>query len=173
MGAATRSKKQDTRKPNLRPNRLAETISVVISFASKVMVTLAVPQGEKLSEKGNITFQGGIRKGWRLPGSPVEALSALAFEVNGVSLNRSASGVHPSDAGNTTVFHSAVIEIENSEGEPEPYRVQVYATHRTKQGDYNLKVSAFPHVVPKGISGPQVTGELTAGEGFVLDTDEG
>lgn len=175
MAAATRSKqKQDTRKPNLQPNRLAETISLVISFAGKAMATLAIPQNGKLSDKGNITFRGGIRKGWKLEGDPMTALGNVALSANGTALGVSSAGVHKSQsaAGNLTVFHSAVVEIANSEGEPERYMVQVYVTNRVKHGDYNLSVSAFPFNAIGGVAGPAVVGELVAGDGFVLDIDD-
>lgn len=165
MGAAT--KKTDTRKPNNQPNHLGATIALGIILAGVKLGELLIPQGDKLSDKGNITFSGGIRKGWKLVGdNPSAVLAQLSFTANGEALKASQHGVHASEKGNPTVCHTAVVSLASTSGEPISYMVQVYPTFSVAKGSYNLSMRAFP--VALGVSGPQVVGEIV-GSGIVLE----
>jgi len=164
MAAAT--KKQDTRKPNLHKSGLPETIALAIIVAGTKLGELLIPQGDKLSEKGNVTFSGGIRKGWKLAGDPLQVLASIGFTVNGDTMKASGQGVHASEKGNPTVCHTAVTALAVKGGEPISYMVQVYPTFSVSKGSYNLSVRAFP--VALGVAGPQVVGEIV-GDGIVLE----
>ncbi len=168
MAVAT-SKKQDTRKPNLHTSGLPERLVLAIIVAGVKLGEVLIPQGDKLSEKGNVTFSGGIRKGWKLAGEPLTVLNSIAFAINGQVLKMAGSGVHSSEKGNPTVCHTGVVQLPlegNGAGEPISYMVQVYPTFSNAKGSYNLSVRAFP--VALNVGGPQVVGEIV-GDGIVIE----
>lgn len=168
MAAATSTKKQDTRKPNLQPNALPAQVVVEVIFDGKVMGTIGVAQGDKLSNAGAITYFGGITKNWKLPGDSSTALAALAFTVNGTALSRSTGGVHANKADNPCVFHSTVVDLPNTGGEPMAYMSQITATYRADKGYYTLQILASP---VRGGGGPVVRGEIVGS--FEIDGFEG
>lgn len=156
-------KKQDNRKPNFQPNHLPAMLAVIVRLAGEILGGVTAVQGDKLSEAGNVTYKGGIKDGWMLPGTWMDTLKNLSFEVNGVTLSAAASGVHQSTAGNPTVCNLGTVELPDSreEGKTVKYQVQVYATWLVKKGSYSLGISAFPQgVLTGGPRGPQVIGEV-------------
>jgi hypothetical protein len=163
----TTSKKQDTRQPNQQPNHLQPTLAAVIGYAGNTG-TVQVPQNDKLSAAGNVTYQGGIRKGWLIDGEPVDVLGTVTAEIEGVVLTRAAAGVHASQAGNPTVCLTALIPLPSAQAdEPVRYQVQVWITYRVKHGDYTLSISGQPFGLKPGQAGPQVRGDVA---GFELVT---
>lgn len=179
MGATTTSKKQDTRKPNLHTSGLPERLALAIFLAGVKLGEVLIPQGDKLSEKGNVTYSGGIRKGWTLgtinpefsdaerAAFIMDTLRSLGFAINGQTLNVAGTGVHPSEKGNPTVCHTGVVQlpVEGNGSEPVSYMVQVYPTFSNAKGNYNLSVRAFPLAI--NVGGPQVVGEIV-GDGIVV-----
>lgn len=165
---------ENSKLVNTGQSGLPETLNIGILLSGEELGSIAVPQAEFLSDKGNVTYRGGIRKGWKLPGEAIEALSALAVTVDGIEASQHASGVHLSSprihrkgpkagspiagtGGNPTVGFTAVVPLTAGD-ETKDYMVQVYAT-RIKDGSYNLSVKGFP----QGIApvGPQVVGEVS------------
>ncbi len=163
MGATRTATKQDTRQANLHTSGLPETIALAIIFAGTKLATLLIPQNTKLSGNGNVTFSGGIRQGWKLPGDDRSAvLAALSFAVNGEAAKVSQHGVHDSGEGNPTVCHTVVVELPKADSDPVRTLVQVYATFSNAKGAYNLSVRSMP--VATRVAGPQLVGEITDGE---------
>lgn len=175
------SKKQDNRKPNFQPNHLPNALAVGISLNGSELATIAVPQRDKLSEAGNVTFGGGLTKraGWQLPGAPVDALNALSFTVtpanvdddgnisrvgDTVEMGKASSGVHKSEKGNDTVCHMATTALPST-GDPVNYTVQVYATN--VDGAYALSVSGFLKATPQ--ASEPIKGVLVSTGNLVLD----
>ena len=169
--AIRNSNKQDNRKANVQPNHLPASLSVDVSVNGELLGTIGVPQGNKLSEKGNISFSGGIRPaaGWQLPvvTTAEDTLKTLSISVEGVALSMAASGVHASEAGNPTVCHSALVEVPSSTPDVEPlrYMAQVYVTYSNAKECFTLSVSIFKAGTPT--SGPAIVGEISGG--FVLE----
>lgn len=180
--SATPSKKQDNRKPNFQPNHFPNAIAVGISLNGSELATIAVPQRDKLSEAGNVTFGGGLTKraGWQLPGAPVDALNALSFTVtpanvdddgnisrlgDTVAMAKASSGVHKSEKGNDTVCHMATVELPSSTGDPVKHTVQVYATN--VEDAYALSVSGFLKATPQ--ASQPITGVLVSTGNMVFD----
>jgi hypothetical protein len=159
---STRSKQPaDTRKPNFTPNHLPMAVVFTVLFGGIELGTVEAPQGPKLSDKGNISFMGGIKEGWELGEGWMDALAKLSFTANGVLLKVAESGVHTSESGNPTVGHFGVITLPSAlaEGEGSRYRAEVYATWLVKKGSFSLSTRAFVHVSPA--AGPQVVGEVS------------
>lgn len=145
MGAPYRgNNKQDNRRPNVQPNSMPAELSLAVSVDGEQLGTLGIPQAEKLSAAGNVTYNGGFRKGWELEGDPRATLAAISFEVNGTPLKASQHGVHDSENGNPTVCHTGTVELSVGGGETRRYMVQVYPTFSVKKGAYSLSVKAFP-----------------------------
>lgn len=176
------SKKQDNRKPNFQPNHLPNAIAVGIELNGSELATIGIPQRDKLSEAGNVTFGGGLTKraGWQLPGASVDALNALSFTVtpanvdedgnisrlgDTVAMAKAASGVHKSENDNDTVCHMATIALPSSTGDPVKYTVQVYATN--VDDAYALSVSGFLKATPQ--ASQPIKGVLVSTGNLVLD----
>lgn len=167
--ARTRTRKaQDTRALNFQPNNMPEHIVVVVSTDGEEIGPIAIPQNAKLSDKGNVTFNGGIKGGWVLEGSPNAALASLSFVIGGVELKASSDGVHLSSNDNPTIFFGGTIQIKAFDAaEPRRFTVQVWATYSVKHESYSLSVKAFPAPSATGRPrGPQVVGQVSPG--FVL-----
>lgn len=162
MGTA----KQDTRKLNIQPNTMPATVSIAAVMEGEEMGVITVAQGPKLSAAGNVTYMGGIKKGWMLDGEPVETLATLAFEVNGVRLTVSQTGVHSSKEGNPTVGHIGFLELAVAGGEPRKYQAQIYATYVVKKGAYCLTVKVFP--APTVVAGPAIAPGTTLSGAFLI-----
>lgn len=172
MATATQ-KKADNRKPNFQPNHLPATLGLRVLFEGNHMVTLNIKQGAKLSPSENITFHGGINRGWILPGTPEEALSKVSFEVIGgveaAPMTTSKAGVHNDKNGRRIAVHSAFMDLPSSAkkgAEPLSYQGQCTVTH---VGGAEYKVQYMGRKQGSG-GGPQLTAEIgEVGDGFVLD----
>lgn len=161
------NKQEDTRKPNFQPNTMPSHVTVVAFIDGEEIGEAKIPQNDKLSGAGNVTYKGGITGGWMLDGEPNDTLAALAFNVNGVRMKASSDGVHKSSHGNPTIFHGATIELEDTKAGERRHTVQIYATYSEKHESYSLSVKVFPAPVATGRPrGPQVVGEVSGG--FVL-----
>jgi len=163
----TRTNGPDTRKPNFQPNAMPTHVTLVAFIEGEEIGEAKIPQNDKLSAAGNVTYKGGITGGWMLDGQPNDTLAALAFNVNGTRLKPSSDGVHQSSHGNPTIFHGGVVELTDAKTGDRRHTVQVYATYSEKHSSYSLSVKVFPAPVATGRPrGPQVVGEVSAG--FVL-----
>lgn len=165
MATATstrRSKATDTRKPNLQPNALPATVTVIVLLEGEEVGPISVPQNAKLSDSGNVTYRGGIKGGWELEGEPNTTLKLLEFVVDGQKLAVGSEGVHNSSKDNPTVFHSGVVALPVAGGEPKRYSVRIYATYSVKFEAYSLSIDVWP-VAPPRPRGPQVVGQIGAG----------
>lgn len=176
MATATQS---NTRKPNTGDNKLPTSLSLAVSLNGADIGGITLLQNDYLSDAGNVTYVASVKKGWKLPGDPTEALEALGFAVNGIDAVRHDSGVHLSapkvskrtgrviagSGGNPTVGFSVVIPVTDADGESRNYMAQVYATFLQKEQSYNLTARAFPQGAGRA-AGPQVKGEVT---GLIID----
>ncbi len=169
---------QTARKANVQPNTFPAIIRAIIAYLGEVMGHIDVPQKDLLSEKGNVVFEGGIRRGLRLPGegeviddkfvrgpafNAAAALAQVAFNVDGVLLK--AGEVHTSSpkrradgttygGGNPTVCHTGTITVTDGV----KYRVMVFLTDLGAEKGFNLKVQSF--MQPVNVGGPVVTGTV-------------
>lgn len=165
MGARTnRSKKQDNRPPNFQPNHLPPSLGITLNLGGEKLGTIAVPQAAKLSERGNITFTGGIKakEGWVLgdeDAEPTEVLDNITLSIEGKEMKRSSSGVHQSKAGNPTVCHVASLDVAVPSGEPISYTAQVYVTYVEDKEAYSLSASIFKAPEARA-GGPGIIGAL-------------
>lgn len=169
MATTARSKKktEDTRALNLQPNAMPATITVTVFSEGVEVGPVTVPQNGKLSDKGNVTFKGGIAGGWVLEGAPIPTLNSLSFVIDGVELTPSAARAHNSSNGNPTIFHGGTISLPVAGGAPLRHTVQVWTTYSAKYETYSLSVKAFPAPTGGGRPrGPQVVGQV--GGGFHL-----
>lgn len=172
MATRTRTtKQQDNRKPNFQPNSFPAHLTLVISMAGERLGSIKVPQRDKLSANGNVTFGAKIADGWVLPGTWDNTLPALGFSLelpDGtiVELSKAASGVHTSDSGNPTVGHTCRLSVTPDEKDASAmtYMGQVYPTWLVKKGSYGLYISVNP--AGGGTPGPQVVGDV---DGLVID----
>lgn len=178
MGTATQAT-TTTRKPNTGDNKLPSDLTLAVSLSGSEAGAITMVQNDFLSDAGNVTYIGSIRKGLKLPGTPTEALEALGFSVNGIDAVRHDSGVHLSAAkvskrtgrviagtgGNPTVGFSVVVPVEDADGESRNYMAQVYVTFLQKEQSFNLTARAFPQGAGRA-AGPQVKGEVT---GLIID----
>lgn len=153
--------KQDTRKPNLQPNHMPATIPVTVLLDGAPLGTVGLVQRDKLSEAGNITFTGGMTKGWVLPGVWMDMLPRLGFALeDGTEFTPHASGVHTSESGKPIVGHGALVELPAADGGAVAYQVTAYAKYVPNAGTYALDLSAVPKPTGFGSRGPRVTGEI-------------
>lgn len=166
MGAALRSTRTtpDTRALNVQPNHHPAQVQVIVSLDGEEIGPIGIPQGAKLSDKGNVTYSGGIKKGWELEGEPNATLRALSFTVDGVELHPGAAGVHLSQAGNPTVCQVGVVPLPIAGGEARRYFFQLYATYSVKKGAYSLKIQAWP--APSAVAGPAIAPGTTVEGAF-------
>lgn len=132
------------RTPNIQPNAFPATIELAVLLDGTQIGAIAVPQGDNLSEKGNVVYRAAIPKGWQLPGEGHEALSSLTFVVNGVQAKVASSGVHLSrKGGNPTVGHFVRLPLGEGD-EATDFQVQVYATYLGEAKGFNLGFTAWP-----------------------------
>lgn len=167
------------RTPNVQPNALPAVIELVLALGRKTphglitvltLGSIEIPQGENLSEAGNVLYVGGVRQGLVLDKAgkdpAVDILGGLRLSLAGfdepVELKMASTGVHQSKAGNDTVCFMGTAPF-SGEGQ-RPYTVQVYVTHLGEKDGvdrhYNLSVKAFPKPQNVGRSGPQVVGDI-------------
>lgn len=166
--ARTRTRnKVDTRKLNEQPNNHPANIVVTAFTEGEEIDFVEVPQNVKLSDKGAVTYKGGIAGGWEMEGAPVATLNSLSYVIDGVTLKPSAERAHDSSKGNPTIFHGGTITVPVAGQEPKKYQVQVWTTYSLKHEAYSLDVKAFPVAIGTGRPrGPQVVGRV--GSGFSL-----
>lgn len=168
MGAAySRSRKTvDTRQPNLGTSGLPAELELVVSLEDEVLGTLGIPQNAKLSENGNVTYNGGIQ-GWVLEGDFDGTLRSIAISAAGTVLTTSSAGVHQSQHGNPQVFMTGSVSLPVAgSDEDRRYQVKVYVTHSPKKGTYSISAKAFPLPKTSGPRAPVVRGTLSGA--FVL-----
>lgn len=166
------------RPVNVQPNHLPATIEVMIGWGDGQTGSVKIPQTGTRSDKNNISFAGGVRKGLRFLGEPRTVLESLALFANDQAMTKAAAGVHlssprldratgnprPNTGGNLTVCHTTIIDLPSLNGETIAYQVQVYVTYLGEEKGYNLSVKGI--VRPVNVGGPVVVGELT---GLTID----
>jgi hypothetical protein len=159
--AATATK---VRKANVQPNHLPASVALSVVLDGTTIGAIGIEQGQTLSEKGNVVYAAGIKKGLRLPGDNVSTtLKALTFEIDETALNagevhlsapRVSKSGRSSGGGNLTVCHTATIKLTDEVS----YTFQVFCTYLGEEKGYNLSIKGFPRPVNTG--GPQVVGEV-------------
>jgi hypothetical protein len=161
----------DSRQANVQPNHLPSAINLTIEWDGGAG-TMAIPQGDKLSAKGNISFTGGVRKGLRFAGDPATVLRSLVLGVEGVTMSQSAADVHLSSprldkagkaiantGNNLTVCHTGIFPVLSTTGDSIAYQAQVYVTYLGEVKGYALSVRSF--IRPTTVSGPVLVGEFS------------
>lgn len=152
MGTA---KKVDIRPVNIQPNEWPASITLAIALDDESAAELQVPQADRRSEAGNVTYHGEVT-GILLEGSHESTLRAFSLAANGVELERSSAGVHAAkSSGNPQVFLSGTVLLPIAGREPRLHVVKVYVTYaaKAKTPSYSVRVRAFPAPKPGERSG--------------------
>lgn len=174
----TATEQKAVRLPNDQINTLIPALPVEISFGGNVLGSVTAPQEELLSKSGNVLFRGAIKRGWKLPGEVSEALTALAFIVNGVAASVASTGLTksaprkrrdgstiPNTGGEPMISHFAMVPVADGVEYMVNIRVKkLHAKAGVDQG-YSLSISGIPRGEGFG-AGVQVIGEV---EGLVVE----